>query len=307
MGTKKAKAKNKSGMKLFLALLPFLILYTVFCYFPISGWRYAFYKYKPGMLLENCEFVGLKYFTEMFENPVLRRQFFQVMKNTFFFSFLGIATSFIPVFFAIMINEVKSKKVQKFVQTCTTIPYFISWVLVYAVVFMILSNDGFLNAVLIKVGILEEGVNWMATKASSRFQMWGYSLWKSLGWNAIIYLAALGGIDQELYEAAAIDGAGRFKKIRYITIPGLMPTFITLLIMSIGNFLSVGMEQYMIFSNGFNSKYIETLDLYVYNQGILKNNIPSSTAIGIYKSVIGLVLLAIANGLSGKFREEKIF
>ena len=307
METKKAKVKNKAGIKLFLALLPFIALYTILCYFPINGWRYAFYKYKPGMLLENCEFVGLKYFTEMFENPVLRRQFFQVMKNTFFFSFLGIATSFIPMFFAIMINEIKSKKMQKFVQTCTTIPYFISWVLVYAVVFMIFSNDGFVNSVLIKLGILEEGINYMAAKASSRFQMWGYSLWKSLGWSAIIYLAALGGIDQELYEAAAIDGAGRFKKIRYITIPGLMPTFITLLIMSIGNFLSVGMEQYMIFSNAFNSKYIETLDLYVYNQGILKNNIPSSTAIGIYKSVIGLVLLAIANSLSGKLREEKIF
>lgn len=307
MKTKKSKTANKSGLKLFLMLLPFLILYTLFCYFPISGWRYAFYKYKPGLLLENCEFVGLKYFTEMFSNPVQRRQFLQVMKNTVFFSCLGIVTSFLPMFFAIMINEVKSKKMKKFVQTCTTIPYFISWVLVYAVIFMMLSNDGFVNTILIKIGILSEGVNYMAAGASSRIQMWAYSMWKSLGWSAIIYLAALGGIDQELYEAAAIDGAGRFKKIRYVTIPGLMPTFITLLIMSIGNFLSAGMEQYMIFSNAFNSKYIETLDLYVYNQGILKNNIPSSTAIGIYKSLIGLLLLAIANGLSGKFREEKIF
>lgn len=307
MKTKKSKTANRSGLKLFLMLLPFLILYTLFCYFPISGWRYAFYKYKPGLLLENCEFVGLKYFTEMFSNPVQRRQFLQVMKNTVFFSCLGIVTSFLPMFFAIMINEVKSKKMKKFVQTCTTIPYFISWVLVYAVIFMMLSNDGFVNTILIKIGILSEGVNYMAAGASSRIQMWAYSMWKSLGWSAIIYLAALGGIDQELYEAAAIDGAGRFKKIRYVTIPGLMPTFITLLIMSIGNFLSAGMEQYMIFSNAFNSKYIETLDLYVYNQGILKNNIPSSTAIGIYKSLIGLLLLAIANGLSGKFREEKIF
>lgn len=307
MKTKKSKTASKSGLKLFLMLLPFLILYTLFCYFPISGWRYAFYKYKPGLLLKNCEFVGLKYFTEMFSNPVQRRQFLQVMKNTVFFSCLGIVTSFLPMFFAIMINEVKSKKMKKFVQTCTTIPYFISWVLVYAVIFMMLSNDGFVNTILIKLGILSEGVNYMAAGASSRIQMWAYSMWKSLGWSAIIYLAALGGIDQELYEAAAIDGAGRFKKIRYVTIPGLMPTFITLLIMSIGNFLSAGMEQYMIFSNAFNSKYIETLDLYVYNQGILKNNIPSSTAIGIYKSLIGLLLLAIANGLSGKFREEKIF
>lgn len=304
---KTKKKTNKSGIKLFFMLLPFLILYTVLCYFPVSGWRYAFYKYKPGLLLENCEFVGLKYFTEMFSNPVQRRQFLQVMKNTVFFSCLGIVTSFIPMFFAIMINEVKSRRLKKFVQTCTTIPYFISWVLVYAVVYMMLSNDGFVNTILIQLGVLSEGINYMAAGASARIQMWIYSLWKSLGWSAIIYLAALGGIDQELYEAAAIDGAGRFKKIRYVTIPGLMPTFITLLIMSIGNFLSVGMEQYMIFSNAFNSKYIETLDLYVYNQGILKNSIPSSTAIGIYKSVIGLILLAIANWLSGKFREEKIF
>ena len=132
-------------------------------------------------------------------------------------------------------------------------------------------------------------------------------IWSNIGWNSIVYLSALTAIDQELYEAAEVDGAGRFAKIRYITIPGLLPTFITLLIMSIGNFLSVGMEQYMVFSNAFNGDYITVLDLYVYKQGLLSQKVSYSTAIGIYKSIIGLILLCIANWFSGKVREEKIF
>lgn len=299
--------QRRSGYKLFLVAIPFLALYFVFSYLPVTGWKYAFYDYKPGMVLENCEFVGLKNFTVMFQNPVTRREFFQVMKNTLFFGFIGIATSFIPMFFAIMLNEVKSKRLQKLVQTCTTIPYFISWILVYAVVYNMLSTEGFVNTVLIKLGLISEGVNYMAATSGARIQMWLYGLWKGLGWNAIIYMASLGSIDQELYEAAAIDGAGRFGKIRYVTIPGLMPTFITLLIMSVGNFLSVGLEQYMVFENGFNSKYIQTLDLYVYKQGIFSSNIPFSTAVGIYRSVVGLILLLFANWLSGKVRDEKIF
>lgn len=304
---KRLNKKKWSGYKLFLVALPFIVLYFLFCYLPLSGWVYAFYDYRPGVPLEKCNFVGMKHFISMFQNPVIRRQFIQVIKNTFFFSGVGILTSIIPMLFAIMINELKSKRLQKVVQTCTTIPNFISWILIYSVMFAMLSTDGFVNTILIKLGLITSGTNYMATGAAARIQMVVYSLIKGTGWGAIIYLASLGSIDTGLYDAASIDGAGRFGKIRYVTIPGLMPTFVTLLIMSIGNFLNTGMEQFLIFSNAFNSEYIQTLDLYVYNQGLRGQNISSSTAIGIYKSVIGIVLLMIANRLSGKFRDEKIF
>ena len=169
------------------------------------------------------------------------------------------------------------------------------------------SSQGFVSQIMMQLGIWDQGKNLMSMQTLPRVQMWLYGNWKGIGWSSIIYLASLGSIDQELYEAAEVDGAGRFAKIRFITIPGLLPTFITLLIMSIGNFLSVGMEQYMVFSNAFNTDYITVLDLYVYNEGLLGQEISYSTAIGIYKSIIGLILLCIANWFSGKVREEKIF
>lgn len=303
----RSNRKRKDGQKLFLVALPFFALYFMFCYLPLSGWVYSFYDFKPGIPLQDCNFVGFKHFISMFQNPVIRRQFFQVMKNTLFFSCVSLLTSFIPMFFAILLNELKSTKFKKVVQTCTTIPNFISWILVYSVVFSMLSSNGFVSTLLMKLGLIETGVNYLAVGASSRIQMMVLSLLKGTGWGAIIYLASLGSIDQGLYDAAAIDGAGRFKMIQYVTIPGLMPTFLTLFLMNVGNFLNVGMEQFLVFSNAFNSQYIQTLDLYVYNQGILSNNISFSTAVGIYKSVIGVLLLLVANWISGKIREEKIF
>lgn len=304
----KLNKKKIVGYKMFLVALPFLMLYFLFCYMPLSGWIYALFDYKPGVPLEKCEFTGVKHFISMFTNPVLRRQFIQVLKNTFFFGGVTILTSFIPMFFAIMINELKSKRMKKFVQTCTTIPHFLSWIIMYAIFFAMLSSDGFINTILMKLGLVSESVNYMAVGITARIQMIVYSLIKGTGWGSIVYLASLGSIDQELYDSAAIDGAGRFGKIRYVTIPGLTPTFLTLFLMNVGNFLNTGMEQFLVFSNAFNSEYIQTLDLYVYNLGLVgQANISDSTAIGIYKSVIGVVLLLFANWVSGKVREEKIF
>ena len=303
----KKKSGITPGMKLFLVALPFFVMYFLFSYLPVRGWIYSFYDYKPGIALENTKFVGFENFVKMFVNPINRREFVQVMKNTLFFAIAGIATSFFPMFFAIALNELPFAWLKKLVQTCTTIPHFIGWVLVYALAFSMFSSQGFVSQIMINLGVWTQGKNLMTMESLPRIQMWAYGLWKGIGWSSIIYLASLGSIDQELYEAAEVDGAGRFAKIRYITIPGLLPTFITLLIMSIGNFLSVGMEQYMVFSNAFNGDYITVLDLYVYEQGLLSQKVSYSTAIGIYKSIIGLILLCIANWFSGKVREEKIF
>ena len=309
METKVSKKKLDPGFKLFLAALPFILMYALFCYLPLEGWKYAFYDYKPGFKLEDCEFVGLKHFIAMFANRVVRRETLRVLRNTIIMSMIGILTSFLPMAFAIFLNEIPSKRYKKFVQTVTTVPNFIGWVIVYAFATALLAKEsGLVNILLKRAGLIESGINFLASPDNVYLSMWLFSTWKNLGWNAVIYMSGLSSIDQELYEAAAIDGAGRFQRIWYITIPGLMPTFITLLILSIGSFLSNGMEQYYVFQNSFNKQYIEVLDLYVYNQGLGSgNNISYSTAVGMIKSLVGLMLMFLSNLLSGKIREEKIF
>lgn len=309
----KAKPQGKTlrspGFKLFLATVPFLAIFFIFSYFPLTGWRYAFYNYKPGYDLADCEYVGFQHITSMFTDSYLRKQTFRVLRNTFVMSGLSIAGSFLPMFFAIALSELPGKRYRKLVQTATTIPNFISWVLVFAFANALLATEGGLvNILLRKTGLREDGINFLATTGLPNWLvMWGISLWKSLGWASIIYLSAITSIDQELFEAAACDGATRFQRIRYITIPCLLPTFITLMILNIGNFLSTGMEQYMLFQNPFNKDTIEVLDLFVYNQGIGEKAISYSTAVSMLKSLVGIVLVFTANQISGKVRENKIF
>ena len=303
----KKKKGIDPGFKLFLVAAPFLLVYFLLNYLPLNGWRYAFYNYKPGYALKDCEFVGLKHFASFFANPVMRRETIRVLRNTMAMSLIGMATSFLPMFFAISLNEVPYNKYKKFVQTVTTIPNFVSWVIVYSVISSMLSvESGLVNVILKELGLIDTGINFMATDKHVWLSMWLYSTWKGLGWSAVVYLAGIGSIDRELLEAASIDGAGRFQRIRYIMIPGLMPTFLTLFILSIGSLLSNGMDPYYIFQNAFNKSQIEVLDLYTYNLGIGNNNISLATAVGILKSVIGIILLFTANAISGKVREEKI-
>ena len=218
------------------------------------------------------------------------------------------ATSILPMIFAIFLGEISSKRYRKAVQTLTTIPHFISWVLVYSVVWSLFSiNDGLVNNVLLKFGLIETPIAFLGTSKNVWITQWAYGQWKNLGWNAILYISALTSIDTELYEAAEIDGAGRFSKMLYITVPGLLPTFFVLLMLSIGNLLNNGMEQYYIFETAMNKEYIEVLDLYVYNQGIQGNNISYATAVGMTKSIISLILLFTANWFSKLVRGDSIF
>ncbi len=304
---KSKKWKMKPGMKLFWAAFPFIVLYFLFSYLPLEGWRNAFYNYKPGYKLSNCEFVGLRHFTSMFANPVMRRETFRVLTNTCAMSMLGILTSFLPMLFAVFLNEM-TPGFKKTVQTITTIPNFVSWVLIYSLATAIFAPEsGALNVLLKEMHIIQNPLNILANSDHVWLTMLLFNIWKGLGWSAVIYLAGLSSIDQELYAAASIDGAGRFGKIRYVTIPGLMPTYLTLLIMSLGNFLSNGMDQYYVFQNAFNKARIEVLDLYTYNLGIGSNNISYSTAVGITKSIVGLLILFTINFFSGKIRGEKVF
>ena len=300
-----ARMEMDEKYKLFLMMLPVILLSFIFAYLPIWGWRYAFFDYKPGGSIGPENFVGLKWFGSLFNDPATARDLLRVLRNTLIMSGLGILTSWLPIAFAVLLAEVRSSKFQRMVQTLTTIPNFISWVLVYAIAIAIFSTDGFVNSFLTNV-LHQAGsrVNYLQIADHTWLKMLLWGTWKGVGWSAIVYIAGIAGIDQQLYEAAHVDGANRFHCIWHITIPGLIPTYMVMLLMSIAGILSNGMEQYLVFENAMNKDVIEVLDLYVYHIGIGQNQIPLSTVVGISKSLIGVTLLFGANGISKAIRGE---
>ena len=303
---KPTKRNAAQGKKLFLLILPFLILTFMFSYFPLHGWIYAFYDYKAPLKLSQCPFVGFKWFKTLFSNSTQVSQLIQVMKNTFAMSLLGIATSFLPVLFAVFLNEIKCKLFKNLVQTLTTLPNFISWTLVYAVAFALFSTTGMANSVLQQIGLITDPIKFLDSGDHIWLKMILWSTWKGLGWGAIMYLAAIAGIDQEMFEAAKVDGAGRWAIIKNITIPSILPTYFVMLMLSIANFLNNGMDQYYVFQNSFNKASIQVLDLYVYNIGMTGKSLSLGTAIGILKSLVSVTLLCIVNFASKKTRGETI-
>ncbi|MFT8337075.1 ABC transporter permease [Schleiferilactobacillus harbinensis] len=298
--------QRKQGKKMFLLIIPFLILAFLFSYLPLFGWVYAFFDYKPPIPLSQSEFVGLQWFKMMVQNPAQLREIGQVLVNTFAMSGLNILTSFFPVIFAIGLNEIHNKHFKNVVQTLTTLPNFISWVLVYAIAFAMFSSGGMVNGLLQNLHLITEPLKFLDSDSFTWIKMLFWGLWKGLGWGSIMYLAAIAGIDPELYEAARVDGANKFQLIRNITIPALMPTYFVLLMLSIANFLSNGMDQYFVFQNAFNLKHIQVLDLYVYNIGMGNNSLSLATAISMLKSLVSVALLAIVNFTSKKTRGESI-
>ncbi|GHT98439.1 sugar ABC transporter permease [Spirochaetia bacterium] len=304
----KPNGRKKQGLRLFLISVPFLAAYLVFSYLPLFGWSYAFFDYRAGMDLFKSPFAGFKYFTSMVSNSVLKADVLRVLINTFGISGLGILTSFLPMFFAIALSEIRTNGYRRVVQTITTIPNFISWVIVYSLAFVLFSvNDGVVNKVFVDLGIFETPYNFLASDKHVWLTMWLWSTWKGLGWSSIIYYATITGIDAELFEAATVDGANRIQRIIHITIPSLMPTFSVLLLLSISNFLNSGMDQYYVFQNAMNRQHIEVLDLYVYNRGFVGRDIPFSVAVGILKTLVSVTLLFAANGISKLIRKESIF
>lgn len=304
-------AARKRGIperyRLFLYALPFLVLVFIFSYMPLYGWIYSLYNYRPGFKLSDTPFVGLQWFRSIFANPTQTQEVLRVMKNTVAMSALGILTSVLPVAFAILLSEIRSMRFKKTVQILTTLPNFISWVLVYAIAFMMFNVDnGLINRILIELGIQDRGFNYLANDSHTWLAMILWATWKGLGWGAIMYIAAITGIDQEQYDAAKVDGAGRFRQMWNITVPGIMPTYFVLLLLSIANFINNGMEQYFVFQNPINKDHIEVLDLYVYNTGMLGTNFSFATAVSMLKSIISIGLLFFANRLSKWVRGESI-
>ena len=299
-------ARQKNSLKDFLMILPFLILIAVFSYYPLYGWVYAFFDYKPPFPLSWEKFVGFKWFISMVENPVKVKKLVQVLTNTFAMSGLSLLFSWFPMIFAVFLNEIKCVPFKKFVQTVTTLPNFISWVLVYSIAFSVFNSTGAVNSVLMNLGITDEPIMFLQSSSHIWFKQWLWLTWKNAGWAAIMYIAAITGIDESLMEAAMIDGASRMQRIWHITIPSILPTYFVLVMLSLANFLSNGMEQYFVFANSFNKTKIEVLDLYVYNLAMGSGGYSLSTAISILKTFVSIILLCVTNWVSKKIRGESL-
>jgi putative aldouronate transport system permease protein len=288
----------------FIYILPFLIIVAIFSYYPLYGWVYAFFDYKPPFPLTWDRFVGMKWFTTMVSNKVRITQLIEVLRNTFAISGISLFFSWFPMVFAIFLNEIKFTKFKKFVQTVTTLPNFISWVLVYSVAYSVFSSTGAVNSVAMNLGLLEEPEIFLASSEHIWFKMWLWLTWKNAGWAAIMYIAAIAGIDEEMITAAKVDGASRMRIIWHITIPSLMPTYFVIIMLNLANFLSNGFEQFYVFQNAFNKDYIQVLDLYVYNLAMGSGGYSLSVAISMFKSVVSIILLCTANGVSKLVRGE---
>lgn len=296
--------KTKRKIKLFLLVLPFLCLVFLFHYVPLAGWAYAFFDYVPGVPLEELSFAGLKYFEYLFSDM---SEFSTVIRNTLVLSLLKIATMIVPIIFAIMLSQIQNKRYSKIIQTASSIPNFISWVLIYAIFFIFFSSEsGLMNKLLVTLGF-GESVNLLGNEKIAWGLQTAITIWKQTGWDAIIYIAAIAGIDPALYDAASVDGAGRMKKILHVTVPGILPTFFVLFLMAVANILSNGFEQYYVFQNPMVVDRLEVFDTYIYRMGIINSQYSFATAMGMFKSIISIALLTIANGASKKIRGESIF
>lgn len=294
--------KKLRSYREFLYILPFIILVAIFSYYPLYGWAYAFYDYVPPNQPTVAEPI-FKWFQKLFSNEVQIKNTVRVLRNTFAISGINLLFSWFPMIFAVFLNEIKCRPFKKFVQTVTTLPNFISWVLVFSIAFNVFSTTGVVNEVLKGLGLIEQPINFLQSGDHMWFKMWLWNTWKNAGWAAIMYIAAITGIDEEMKEAARVDGASRMQIIRHITIPSILPTYFVLVMLNIANFLSNGMEQFYVFQNSFNTDAIEVLDLYVYNTA-MQGGYSLATAISILKTIVSVVLLVVTNKISKKIRGE---
>jgi len=289
---------------LLLMSVPFIVWLVIFRYIPIWGWTMAFQDYKPHLGFFEQTWVGLRHFRELFRSSL----FYLALQNTLGMSILGLIFGTISALgFAILLNEVRFLSFKRFTQTVSYLPHFVSWVVVANIVTSLLSINGPINETLVSIGILKEPVNVMLRPEYFWWVVVFSDVWKSTGWNAIIYLAAMTGIDSQLYEAAEIDGANRLQRIRFITLPGISTTIFILLILSIGNLINIGFEKQFLLGNAVTANKALVLDKYALDFGIGLFRFSFGTAIGIFKSVISIILLLSANYLIKKSGRGKLF
>ena len=284
--------------------IPFLVHVIIFRYVPIWGWLMAFQNYWPGKGILQQTWVGLENFKLLFDDPV----FYQVLRNTLAMSIIKLAMGTISsIALALMLNEVRRMWFKKAVQTISYLPHFISWVVAANLVRDALSTDGgIINKVLMDLRIIKEPIMFLGIPTLFWWIIGASHVWKEVGWGAIIYLAAIAAIDPTLYESATIDGAGRLKQMWYITLPSIRPTISVLLIMNMGWVLSSGFEQQYLLQNGRVIDYARVFTIYELDYGIKMMRYSFATAVGIFRSVVSLVLVFSANQLAKRWGQERL-
>jgi len=290
---------------LYLMLLPGFALTAVLAYAPMGGLYMAFSEFKVGRPLFSAEFVGLQFFGEVVRDY---QYMLSILRNTLAMNILSLVTNLVvALFFAIMLNEVSISKVRRTIQTISFMPFFLSWVIVYNIMQVFLQGEtGLVNVFLKDLGLISDGIGFLSDPRYS----WGLvvfsNLWKSLGYNAVIFLASIAGIDVGMYEASYIDGADRLQRIKYITLPFLLPTLQILLILNVGWVFSSNFDQFYLFTNAMNRPTMEVFDMYIYQYGLRQLNFSYATAVGILRSVAGLIMLIIVNGISKRLEGSSI-
>jgi len=291
---------------LYIMLLPAMICISVFSYLPIFGWVMAVTDYQVGKSMWKAPFVGLKHFKEFFLDS---GDAIGVIRNTLVMNVSSLVLGlFFALVFAILLKEVKSKYLQKSVQSLTFLPYFMSWVILYAVVYSLFSvSSGAINETLMALNIISEPINLLGDPKLSWALIIGVNIWNSLGYNSVIFISSIAGIPNEEYEAAVIDGAGRWARIRYITIPHMIPTLMVLLIMNTGWLLNSGLDQFFIFTNTLNIETMEVFDYYIYRYGMKLFDYSYATAVSMIKTGVSIVLLIIVNKVVKKNSGRGLF
>ena len=282
----------------------FVVYGFVFCYLPLGGWLMAFQNYKPKTGILHSKFVRLGKFKVLFSDP----QFYRVFRNTLAMGTLNLVTTFImAILFAILLNEIRGNLMKKTVQTISYLPHFLSWIIVTGILHDALSSSGTVNEILINLHVVDTYVPFFSIEKYFWPIVAFANCWKETGWNAIVYLAAITSIDPSLYEAASIDGGGRWAKIKYITLPSIKPTIMILLLINIGNLINAGFEIQYLLGNPLIIEVSETIDIYVLRWGISQMDWSLGTAAGIFKSLISILLIFTGNSLAKAFGEERLF
>jgi len=288
---------------LYLMILPGLLYFLIFKYGPMFGLVIAFQNFKPSKGVMDSEWVGFEHFNRLFTEP----DFLQILTNTLvLFGFSLLFYFPIPIILALMLNEVRSTGFKRLFQSLVYLPHFMSWVIIVSISYVMLTMDGgIINSLIESLGF--DKVNFLLSSEWFRPTYVIQVIWREAGWGTIIYLAAMAAIDPQLYEAARMDGAGRLRQIWHITLPAIRSVIILLLILKIGDVLELGFEHVYLLLNSMNRDVAEIIDTYVYSVGIQQGKFSYSSAIGLFKSLIGLILVMLANRLAKKFGEEGVY
>ena len=298
----KLLTRMKREKYIYLLLLPGVLYFIIYRYVPMAGLIIAFKDFNPFVGFWDSDWVGFKHFARMFEST----EVLQVLNNTIQLSLLQIFVAFpISIILALMLNELRNATLKRLIQSMIYLPHFLSWVVVVGIFVVFLRGDGLINSVLAQFGI--EPLPFLTDPAYFKPIVIIQVIWKEAGWGTIIFLAALAGVNPSLYEAAVIDGASRWRQLWHVTLPAIRSVIIILFILRLGSVMDSGFEQIFLMLNPFNMDVGNVLDTYVYFKGIQQGNIGFATAVGMFKGLIGLVLVLVANRLAKRLGEEGLY